>query len=320
MKFSKIIPVAVAVLVAAVVMVSAVPTAFQVSNGDIASPQSDGTTFVDDTHTYKCQISDGSVTITSEAKGGYSVTYRDDRTLTIPNEVVSQGYTYKVTSIGDNALEACCYTDIVVPSGVSLIGNEAFAHNLILNSVEFEGDDIEFGDSVFCGCEALKKVTLPTGLESIPVDTFAGCINLTEVVVPAAVVKVGNEAFAGCSGLETVDMSNSNVKSIGSGAFSGCTGLKTISFPATLQTVADNAFDGAQFRAADGTTIHTPTGLAGLTFAQTEDGQYQVAVPAAEPTDERASYLVIGLGVLLLIGLIGVLVVVSRRMKRKVYE
>ncbi len=94
--------------------------------------------------------------------------------------------------------------DVVVPDGVTSIGNGAFD----------------------C-CDRLKSVTLPNGLKSIKSVAFQWCKNLERINIPQGVQSIWFDAFLHCRNLTSITIPNS-VKSVYSNAFNGCTGLKTI--------------------------------------------------------------------------------------------
>ena len=84
--------------------------------------------------------------------------------------------------------------DIVVPSGVEVIGDGAFEGSDILTVVLPEGLR-KIGDRAFADCEDLEEINFPKSLRIIGDEAFAGCANLD--VEPPEGVRVGNEAFRG---------------------------------------------------------------------------------------------------------------------------
>ena len=78
-----------------------------------------------------------------------------------------------VTRIGDGALSGCeKMTEVVIPDSVSYIGYSAFA-----------------------GCLTLKEVSIPDGVTEIMGGTFHSCFKLTRVSIPVSVTAVGVSAF-----------------------------------------------------------------------------------------------------------------------------
>ena len=91
--------------------------------------------------------------------------------------------------------------DVVIPEGVTSIGDWAFYE-----------------------CSSLTSVTIPDGVTSIEDDAFRYCENLTSVTISDSVTSIGDRAFSSCSSLSSVTIPDS-VTSIGDGAFSGCDDL-----------------------------------------------------------------------------------------------
>ena len=140
--------------------------------------------------------------------------------LTLPdtiNDIGDDSLGYKKQIIvnihpGTNAIEArlcknCPWiTDVVIPEGVTAIGDEAFYN-----------------------CKGLKAIKLPDSLKTIGNGAFYKCSGLKIVELPDSVKTVGNEAFSYCEGLLSFTV-GANVTSIGYDAFFGCKRLQNLSF------------------------------------------------------------------------------------------
>ena len=68
--------------------------------------------------------------------------------------------------------------DVVIPEGVTVIG-----------------------DGAFLFCEALTSATIPASVTHIGENAFSGCIRLADIVIPDSVVSIGPQAFFGCDAL-----------------------------------------------------------------------------------------------------------------------
>ena len=133
-----------------------------------------------------------------------------------------------VTSIGDYAFRGCSgLTSVTIPDSVTSIGDYAFSGCSGLTSVTIPDSVIYIGYSAFYGCSGLTSVTIPDGVTSIDYYAFEGCSGLTSVTIPNSVTSIGECAFGGCSGLTSVTIPDS-VTSIGKCAFYSCSKLKDI--------------------------------------------------------------------------------------------
>ena len=84
--------------------------------------------------------------------------------------------------------------NVVVPEGVTRIGDRAFS-----------------------GCENLQSITLPEGVTSIGDWAFYNCKSLQSITLPEGVTSIGNGAFEDCEKLQSVtipDISINEFKTI----------------------------------------------------------------------------------------------------------
>ena len=134
--------------------------------------------------------------------------YRGD--IIIPDAVVFNEITYRVTSIGRRAFADCQWlTTINIPNSVTSIGERAFIW-----------------------CFSLDSITIPDSVTSIGWKAFSGC-SLTEITIPSSVTNIGKEAFLDCESLEEIIIGNS-VTSIENRAFARCESLFSITFQGTI--------------------------------------------------------------------------------------
>ena len=137
-----------------------------------------------------------------------------------------------VTSIGDSAFWWCrSLTSVTIPDSVTSIGEHAFAECDSLTSVTIPDSVTSIGDGAFQMCSSLTSVTIPDSVTSIGEYAFYFCYSLTSVTIPDSVTSIGEHAFEACYSLTSVTIPDS-VTSIGGWAFESCSNLESIAVSA----------------------------------------------------------------------------------------
>lgn len=153
---------------------------------------------------------------------------------------------------------------VVIPSGVTEIGNDAFWNNGKLESVELPPSVVKIGRDAFGWCHSLKSINLPQGLKTIGEGAFNDCRSLEELAIPQSVTEIGDCALLYCESLKEIDLPPgltkindnvfsecrsltqitipSGVREIGKRAFSNCFSLKKIDIPIGLMKIGEEAF------------------------------------------------------------------------------
>ena len=155
--------------------------------------------------------------------------------------------------------------DIVVPDGVTSIGDGAFSECEGLTSIKLPEGIMNIGNSVFSKCYGLKSIEIPESVTSIGKWAFGYCMNLENINIPESVTSIGDYAFAYCYALRNIEFSKSmtniakstfykcksltnikipsNIKSIGGHAFYNCENLKQVIISEGVITIHERAFD-----------------------------------------------------------------------------
>lgn len=170
--------------------------------------------------------------------------------------------------------------EIVIPTSVTSIGQEAFATTDaditfdVGSSIDtitkysfskYAGTTFTVPDSVvtiedsgFEGCTSLTSVEIPNTVTTIGLDAFKGCTSLVEVTIPlvspysATTPSYLSYFFGGRSyytgatipaSLQTVNIAE-GTETIPANAFVGCQTLDTINLPSTIENIAPGAFSG----------------------------------------------------------------------------
>jgi len=162
--------------------------------------------------------------------------------VSIPDSVLYNGNSYKVTSIDEYAVYNCPnLTSISIPSSITSIGSYAFYNCSGLTSTSIPDCVTSIGDNAFYNCSGLTSITIPNSVTSIGNGVFKNCSGLTSLSIPNSITVIGNECFFGCIGLTSITIPDS-ITSFGFNAFYNCYGLTSISIPNTVTSIGYGAF------------------------------------------------------------------------------
>lgn len=133
---------------------------------------------------------------------------------------------------------------IVVPEGVTSIGNNAFYGAINLKTITLPSTLISIGSSAFYGASSLKTIEWPNGsnLQTIGTSAFRDAVSLETFVMPETLTSIGNYAFQGDSSLSSVQWpAGGNLISVGSYSFK-FTALTSVELPASVTEVLSSTF------------------------------------------------------------------------------
>lgn len=158
-------------------------------------------------------------TVDNMPEVSYKFTNKNATKVVIPDTIVVNGVTYKVTAIADNA----------------------FKNHKKLKTVKMGNNIRTIGKNAFYGCKKLTSVTIGKNVTTIGDGAFQNCTTLKKITIPAGVITIGKKAFYGCKKLATVKMGK-NVETIKDSAFQNCTALKKIEIPSKVKAIGKKAF------------------------------------------------------------------------------
>ena len=126
-----------------------------------------------------------------------------------------------ITAIGDGAFRLCrSLRSVTIPDSVTSIGDKAFSECGMLTSIVIPEGVTAIGDEAFYFCSSLTSIVIPEGVANIGMSAFEHCESLTSIVIPEGVTAIGKDAFADCQSLTSIVIPE-GVTSIGSHAFAG---------------------------------------------------------------------------------------------------
>jgi hypothetical protein len=167
----------------------------------------------------------GTLTISGEGAMAYTSQWQEHRDE-IKKVVVEEG----VTSIAANAFVEYKLTSVELPASLTTIGKGAFMGNANLTTITVADGNTNYtvdGNVLFTSNKK-TLVCYPAGLEA---ETYT---------VPGSVTCIGYSAFM-CSTLKTITLQE-GLQTIEEYAFLRCQNLTAIAIPATVTSVASDAF------------------------------------------------------------------------------
>lgn len=203
---------------------------------------------------------------------------------------------------------------VSVPAEVTVIGEEAFAGNTTMKTLNFKGDKVEeIAYNAFSGCTALEKAILPDSVLEIGNGAFEDCSSLKKLTLGKELYKLGIGCFTGCKALEGIELAEDNsyfsvtgeglynqnksklylvflgknpesyampgtVEEIAPYAFWGCETIQSVSLSSSLAKISDYAF--ANCKSLTGISVPYSVGEIGIKAFADCIHLENVAIPA----------------------------------------
>ena len=272
-RFSPKIKRALAVLLSAMLILSALPFA--------ALADDNGT--CGDNATWTFESATGTLTISGTGEvasysGESDVPWNDLRS-SITSVIIENGITYtgayvfsnsavsnvqlpsSLLTIGASSFNGCSnLTSITIPDNVTSIQGLAFYNCSSIQSVYCDSLEhwcnISFtsgGNSAYVfgsGSDAklyidnteVSNLVIPDGVINIPEYAFQNCKSITGVSLSSSVTTIGQYAFEGCTNINTLTL-NECLQNIRNRSFSHCSGITSLTIPESVININNTAFE-----------------------------------------------------------------------------
>ncbi|WP_405352958.1 leucine-rich repeat protein, partial [Ruminococcus sp.] len=144
--------------------------------------------------------------------------------------------------IGYGAFAMSTISELVIPSSVTAIGENAFAYSPYLSKVTMSSGITEIGKAAFYNCTNLTSINLPSTVKTVGEGAFQNCSNLQTVRL-GGITEIPYGLFYDCKALSSVTLPT-NLKTIGTWAFGNCSNLTEVTIPASVISIEYSAFNG----------------------------------------------------------------------------
>lgn len=168
-----------------------------------------------------------------------------------------------------NEIKPWCFEGTALESvdlsntNVTIMTDGVFFNNTSLTSIKLPKGLEYFWDNAFNGCKSLNNIKMPSTVKGIYNNVFEDCTSLTDVTLNEGCTTLGHHVFKKCplatvtfpntlnsigeyafesTKLNTVDLSNTQTKSLPNGCFYDCEQLSDVKLPKELTYIGQVAF------------------------------------------------------------------------------
>ena len=115
---------------------------------------------------------------------------------------------YDVKAIGEGSFEGSSIQSVVLPEGITSIGDRAFANSSSLTNLTVSNDKDSDDDTISMAsiddCNDAVVAVLPSTVTSIGAQAFSSCVAIKDLDIPSSVQSIGDDAFQGMGADTTI--------------------------------------------------------------------------------------------------------------------
>ena len=192
----------------------------------------------------EASASDSEVTASGTCGDNLTWVFTDDGTLTISGTGDMTDFSSSSSVSWYSYREEI--VKVVIGSGVTSIGDYAFAYCRNMEEAEFADTLKSIGYRSFFCCYALLNAELPAAIESIGISAFSSCNSMQSILLSENLTDIGEYAFYNCEVLNSVEIPE-NVTSIGQRAFYGCSALTEVIFAGDAPQIGTDVWECVKY-------------------------------------------------------------------------
>ena len=186
---------------------------------------------------------DSVASVTGTLQGGYSeslIKQYIQRDTSFTNITFPSG----MTKIGEYAFAGCTYFNpSSLPSSITSIGDYAFYNSRLTSLTSLPNGVTSIGTYAFYSTK-VNLTSFPSSLTFIGAYAFFGCQNLVgSFTMPSSVTTINSDAFSACNYITSMDLSGcTSMTKIKDSVFESCVRLSSVTLPSSVTEIGSYAF------------------------------------------------------------------------------
>lgn len=194
-----------------------------------------------------------------------------------------------ITTIGQYAFAYCFSLEYVtLPQSITSIGERAFGSSNSIKSLTIPHEVVSIGGYLFSYIYSLRFVSFPPNLTNIPDYTFQSCMIIKRITLSRGISNIGKYAFASCQCLRNLKLPQ-NVSKIDKYTFQNCYSLVSFTVPQNISSIEDYAFANCSGIAKFQVLPLVPPTIGGSNAISTFPSDCKIYVPAESLSEYKTA-------------------------------